>query len=310
MNKEKSVWSSFADRLKDLTTLTVAAKRLELDKDCVAVLAQAQKGIFGDREACAAMEAAAVAMMDGDEDTAQAQMLVASERSGVCRVTAIAVMLIHAIPMLQKVYQEKGYSLELMWDTLIDIKCKLQESYDLDGVWGTGAIGWYIRMYRAGIIKLGRLEFEPTGYKWDTPYRGIQKGDPVMNMHIPSTGPMKIEDVLDAFKMAYRFYGYTEPMPVMAASWLLYPPVCEEVMKPGSNLKNFYDLFDVVEQYEDPSNHNFWRIFNMEWEEGALEKVPQATSLQKSLYNFMKPGRNMGVGRCMLLFDGEKVISK
>lgn len=310
MNKESSAWNGIWDKLKDVTTLALVAKKLELDKDCVATLAEAQKKLFADKDAYAAMKAAAVALMEGDEETAQTQIRAAAEMTGVCRITAIAVMLINAVPMLQKVYEQMGYSAELMWDTLIDIRCKLREEHDLNGIWGTGTIGWYIRVYRAGIIKLGRLEFEPCAYKWETPYRGIQKGDPVMNMHIPSTGPMKIEDVLDSFKMAYQFFGYTEPMPVMAASWLLYPPICEEVMKPGSNLKNFYDLFDVVEQYEDPSNHNFWRIFNMEWEEGVLDKVPQDTSLRKSLYQFMKPGRDMGVGRCMLLFDGEKVISK
>ena len=121
---------------------------------------------------------------------------------------------------------------------------------------------------------------------------------------------MKVEDVLDAFGRAYRFFGYTQPMPVMVASWLCYPAVCEEVFKPGSNLRNFYELFEVVEQYEDPTNRNFWRIFNMDYEEGVLDRVPLDTSLRRNLHTFMKNGRNMGVGRCMLLFDGKNVVSK
>ena len=309
MNKEKSTWNGIWDKLKDVTTLAVAAKKLELDKDCVATLAEAQKKLFADKDAYTALKAATVALMEGDEETLKTQIKAAAEKSGLSWLTAFAILLINAIPLLQKVYEDKGYSPELMWDTLIDIRCKLREEHDLSGVWGTGAIAWYIRIYRAAIIKLGRLEFEPIAYKWETPYRHIQKGDPVMNMHIPSTGPMLIEDVLDAFQRAYRFFGYKEPMPVMAASWLLYPPVCQLVMKPGSNLRNFYELFDVVESYEDPDNKNFWRIFNMEWEEGVLDKVPLDTSLRKNLHAFMKPGVNMGVGRCMLLFDGEKVIS-
>jgi len=248
--------------------------------------------------------------MEFREEDCEQYIRQVTDRTGICRETVLAVVLIQAIPLMQSLYEEKSVSLQLMWDTLIDLKCKFRENHDLTGIWGTGALSWYLRVYTLRIIKLGRLEFEPIGYKWETPYRHIQKGDPVMNMHIPSTGPMRIEDVLDSFRQAYRFFGYKEPMPVAAGSWLLYPPVCEQVMKPGSNLRNFYELFDTVESYEDPDNKNFWRIFNKEWEAGVLDKVPLDTSLRRDLHAFMKPGRNMGVGRCMLLFDGEKVISK
>lgn len=310
MNEEKKHWNGIWDKLKDTATLLVAAKKLALDADCVTSLADAQKKVFADAAAYASVKEAAVCMMEFQEGDCQTKLQEVAEATGISRQTVTAVMLINAIPLLQHLYEEKGVSLELMWDTLIDLKCKLREEHDMTGTWGTGAIAWYCRLFTLRIIKLGRLEFEPIGYKWETPYRGIQKGDPVMNMHIPSTGPMLIEDVLDSFRRAYKFFGYTEPMPVMAASWLLYPPVCEQVMKPDSNLKKFYDLFDVVESYEDPDNHNFWRIFNMDWEPGVLDKVPLDTSLRRNLHAFMRPGVNMGVGRCMLLFDGEKVLGK
>ena len=283
--------------------------KLEFVPECTEALCQAREKILKSPKGFKIATACSYLMM-GKEELCDAEIKTIAESSGVYRSTVIAVMLLEAVPLLQKLYADKKIPPELLWDTLVDIRCKLNENHDIGSPWGTGALGWYIRVYKAGIIKLGRLEFEPVGYKWDTPYRGIQKGDPVMNMHIPSTGPMKIEDVLDAFRKAYRFFDYTQPMPVMAASWLLYPPVCEEVLKPGSNLKNFYDLFDVVEQYEDPENKNFWRIYNCHYEAGVLDRVPLDTSLRRDLHAFMKPGRNMGVGRCMLLFDGEKVISK
>lgn len=284
--------------------------KLNLHPDCTAAMCATREAIRNVPAAENALQLSCCQLMEGQEEACAENLKRIVETTGENRYTVMGVMLLEAIPLLKNLYAQKGYAEELMWDTLIDLKCKFDENHDVGAAWGTSALAWYIRLYRTGIIKLGRLEFEPTGYKWDTPYRGIQKGDPVMNMHIPSVGPMKIEDVLDAFKQAYKFYGYTEPMPVMAASWLLYPPICEQVFKPGSNLKNFYDLFDVVETYEDPANHNFWRIYNMDWEEGVLDRVPLDTSLRRNLHAFMKPGVNMGVGRCMLLFDGEKVISK
>lgn len=310
MKVERNDWSSIWDDQKAAQMLPIAAQKLQLPADCVQTLENAQQTILADSAAYETVKAAAIYLLQAQEDACQEQLRTAAEMTGIHKLTVTAVMLVLAIPMMQQGYEDNGLPIELMWDTLIDVRCKLQEEYDCSGVWGTCSVGWYVRLYRLGIIKLGRLEFEPIGYKWDTPYQGIQKGDPVMNMHIPSTGPMKIEDVLDAFKRAYKFHGYTEPMPVAAASWLLYPPICEEVFKAGSNLKNFYELFDVVEQYEDPKNKNFWRIFNMDYEEGVLDRVPTDNSLRRGIYEFMKSGRHMGVGRCMLLFDGEKVTSK
>lgn len=310
MNGERNNWNSIWDDEKVLQMLSIASDKLSLPADCVNALAQAQQKIQAEPAAFAAVKKAAVCMMEVQEEACVEQLKLAVEKSGVCYVTTVAVMLIFAIPMMEQFYEDKGLSKELMWDSLIDVRCKLLEEHDCSGRWGTSAVGWYVRLYRAAIVKLGRLEFEPVGYKWDTPWRGIQKGDPVMNMHIPSAGPMKLEDVMDSFRQAYRFYGYTEPMPVAIASWMMYPPVCEEVMKPDSNMKKFYDMFDVVEQYEDPNNKNFWRVFNMNYGEGVLDKVPVDNSLRRGIYDMMKSGRHMGIGRCMMLFDGEKVISK
>ena len=192
----------------------------------------------------------------------------------------------------------------------MDVRCKLEEHHSVSGRWGTMLFGWYARLFNACIIKLGRLEFEPINYRWETPYAGIQKGDPVLNVHIPSTGPLLMEDVMDSFKKAYQFFGYKEPMPVVVASWMLYPPMCDAVLKEGSNLKKFYDLFQLVEECEDPENKDFWRIFHMDYADDVLDKVPTDTSLQRGIYEYMKSGRNMGIGRGALLFDGEKVISE
>ena len=288
--------------------LAVAANKLELPQQCIKVLSEAQEKVT--ISAFGAVKNAAIFMMQDQEDACREQLQMAAEQTGVHLYTVTAVMLVMAIPMMQAVYEDARVSQELMWDSLMDVKCKLQEEYNVSGIWGTAVIGWYIRLFAMKIIKLGRLEFEPVGYKWDTPWNGIHKGDPVINMHIPSTGPLKCEDVLDALQRAYRFFGYTQPMPVAIASWMTYPPICEGVFKPDSNMKKFYDLFTVVEQYEDPENHNFWRVFNMVYEDGILDKVPTDTSLRLGIRDYMKTGRHMGVGRCMLLFDGEKVITK
>jgi len=234
-----------------------------------------------------------------------------AEESGIPAGTVMAITLLSSIEGLKQLYQQKGIAEDLMWDTLIDVTCKLQESYDLDGIWGTESVAWYQRLFSGRIIKLGRLEFEPIRYKWDTPYQGIHKGDPVLNIHIPSTGSMPMDQVMDSFKRAYAFFRKDFPgnvIPFVGASWLLYPPICEDVLKKGSNLEQFYRLFTIVEQYVDPENKNFWRIFNMHYAPDVLDKAPADTSLRKHILEFMKAGNDMGVGRGVLLFDGENIL--
>ena len=290
--------------------LDLVAKNLALAPDCVQVLSRAQDVLFADAAATDAVLSAVKVLIQSRSDEAESRLRTAAQIVNLPWQTVAVVMLIQAVPAMGQMYREKAIAEQILWDTLIDLKCKLEESYNLTGVWGTEAVDWYARVYNARIIKLGRLEFEPIAYRWDTPYGNIQKGDPVMNVPIPSCGPMLLADVLASFKKAYEFFGYQQPMPVVMASWLLYPPICETVMKPGSNMRNLYELFEVVEQYEDPNNRNFWRVFHMPYGEGVLDRVPLDNSLRRGICAFMKSGHHMGIGRCALLFDGENVIHK
>ena len=106
MNKENSTWASTWDKLKDVAMLLVVGKKLELEQDCTAALMAAQKAIFAEPEAAAALKTAAVAMMEDQEMTVQEQIRITAEKSGTCRETAIAVMLINAIPLMKNAYEQ------------------------------------------------------------------------------------------------------------------------------------------------------------------------------------------------------------
>ena len=197
-----------------------------------------------------------------------------------------------------------------MWDTLTDLTWKLKEKHALHGIWGTGGAGWYQRIYTGRIVKLGRLEYETVGYKWDTPYLGVQKDDPILNIHIPSCGGLPAEAVLDSLKQAHAFFRaeYGQIQTYVCASWLLYPPMYEQVFSKDSNLSRFYELFQMVETREDPENKNFWRVFNMDYSENVLDRVPRDTTLRRNLHAFMQAGKNMGIGRGAFRFDGNTIL--
>lgn len=247
-------------------------------------------------------------LTEGADPTAVLTAL--AEQYGIPLSTVTAVALVQAVPGLLELYRARGIDESICWDTLIDLRCKLTEHHGVEGVWGTKAIGWYCRVFALKILKLGRLEYEPIAYRWDTAYGNVRKDCPVLNIHIPSCGSLPMEEVVDSLKRAYRFFGGKdgENMPFVCASWMLYPPMCEAVFPEGGNLMGFYRCFQIAEAYATPDNHHFWRIFGQHFDRAHLADAPADTSLRRNLRAWMLDGNDMGIGRGALLFNGEKIL--
>ena len=64
--------------------------------------------------------------------------------------------------------------------------------------------------------------------------------------------------------------------------------------KENSNLKRFYQMFDVFSLQEDKLNSDAWRVFNCE--NVNYMDLPEQTSLQRGLKQYLINGGKMGVG--------------
>lgn len=231
-----------------------------------------------------------------------------AEKSGLPVPTVELLMQLQAAGPLKGIYEEKGYSEELYWDTMMDLQYKLLECREVYGIWGTVAARWQSGFFRCEMFQLGRLQYEPIGLPIDE-YKGYKKGDRVYNLHIPSCGPMTPEAVMASLKTAYGFFReeLTDGiLPVHLHSWMIYP-AHYAVYPEGGNLRKFYDLFDVFEPVEKPKNPYLWRIFGIEKCEDYSD-LPQRTSLQRRFKEYLLAGKCMGAARGMLLFDGEKIL--
>lgn len=210
---------------------------------------------------------------------------------------------------VKALYKEKGFSEELYYSTMNDLTYKLIECKNLYGIWGTFVSYWFINFYRLERFAFGRLQYEKLTYNLEKPYKDVlKKGDSVIYCHIPSSGPLLIDDVLSSLKQAHAYYqkDFGKIVPIMCHSWLLYPPHYM-LFKEGSNLRKFYDLFEVFDSNEASFAIDGWRIFNTNDED--LEKLPENTSLQVSFKKYLLDGNKMGAGYGIILFDGEKIIN-
>lgn len=178
-------------------------------------------------------------------------------------------------------------------DTIRDVYYKCEECKKIYGVWGTNVLFWFRCYAKCCLFGLGRLQYEP-GIA-DKDYPGyIRKGEPWVNMHIPSGGPLVLSEVYDSVDMAYKFFGGKgEEMIFTCNTWLLYPPQCE-MYKEGSNLKKFAELFRIVESVD--SNRDLWRVFFKE-DCTDLTTLSAETSLAKKILERLKEGKSMGYAR-------------
>ncbi len=238
---------------------------------------------------------------DGDYDTELKQL---SEKTDLHQYTVEMLHLLFCIDRLKGIYKEKGYSEELLKDSMADLRYKLEECKAVHGIWGTFVFWWFKRFYECKTFKLGRLEFEWEELEFDY-NETLKKGARVINCHIPSAGPLHSELVEQALAKAYEFYGFTErreTMPVVCESWMLYPPHYE-LFPNGGNMRNFFDRFDVYKHWEDAKNEDAWRIFNRA--DHDYESFPQDTELRRNFYRYLNDGKKMGSGYGILFYHPE-----
>ncbi len=226
-----------------------------------------------------------------------------AEKTGIHRYTVDLIVAIYAAIRVSKLYETHGYSEEIFTKTIPHtIRQNIDVCKQLYGIVGTFVFNAYKRHYQCERFALGRLQFEAIPVPFD--YKDVcKKGDMVLSCHIPATGPLLIEDVEEAFKLAYDFYHINGPLVVVCSSWLLYPPHYEEVFPKNSNLSRFYELFDIVSQREANYTEAGWRVFGtMDFD---FNKFPQKTTLQKNLYKFLESGKKMGSGYGILIRNYE-----
>ena len=220
----------------------------------------------------------------------------------------LEIVLIYSLPALEHTHRVLGLDPSFFEGVLVDIKAKTIECYDVYKVVGNICYDWYIGFYNCKRACLGRLQLERHTFRFD--YKDYKKGERAVNCHIPSTGPLKYDDVIDSFRRAYVYFSDSVRdgiLPIVCNSWMLHPQTAK-CFKAGGGLEMFYNLFDIIHSEDTPKNHNFWRVFGVEFKD--FDKAPRDNSLRKSIYEMIQSGQDMGTGYGVILFDGEKIINK
>ncbi len=229
-----------------------------------------------------------------------------AQEQGICVYTANMLLLICITPDLHKEYVKKGIDDKIFYDTMLDLKYKLEECRLVHNCCGTFVPNWYKGFFEMRIFALGRLQFELNHTWFDCTVNGVHipKGTKVLSVHIPrSETPLYHELVLDSYKMALKFFKdeFQENIIFICNSWLLYP-WNRTVFKDGSNLAQFYDDFTIVSSGEYQNYSEVWRLFDCLYD-GDPDKLPANTSLRRAFIERIKSGQPIGHGTGVILYN-------
>ena len=204
------------------------------------------------------------------------------------------------VPALYEKYKKRGIPEEIFRDSMADLRCKLFECYRLYGIWGSFVAVWFARFFNFTLYGIGRLEFAPFSCDYDfTCAEGsVKKGDPVIDVHIPSRGRLPHDEVIKSYKMAYEFFKNTlniDAKAFVCESWMLFPKH-EQIIPEAENIMAFYRDYHIVEEGLMPGGDDLWRIFYC-FVRDNYELLPRKTYLQRRYAEFLENGGVSGWGK-------------
>ena len=227
-----------------------------------------------------------------------------AKNKGINIYTAHMLLLLCMTPMLYKKYKQKGIEDKIFYDTMRDLRYKLEECRLVHNVNGTFVAAWYKGIFGMKIFELGRLQFEINHTWFDCTVKGkyVPKGTKVLSVHIPRSEVRLSHDlVLDSYNRAVEFFKeeFHENIIFICSSWLLYP-WNREVLKNGSNLAQFYDDFTIVSSGEYQNYSEVWRLFDCLYD-GNPDNLPADTSLRRAYIERIKSNQPIGYGTGVII---------
>ena len=189
-------------------------------------------------------------------------------------------------------YRASGIAETVYNDSFADLLWKTRECHRIYGIWGSFVTPWFYRFFELKCFALGRLQFEFASFKADAP---LEYGTRVINVHIPSSGPINMDECDSSYAKAVDFFGFKaeNSVPFVCDSWMLHP-FCSE-LNPDSGIRRFAACYDLLYSIDDPGYSDMWIIFGKPWD-GRISDLPENTALQRVFKRHLLAGDSVGRG--------------
>lgn len=238
-----------------------------------------------------------------------------AEQFGQNEFSLDLLLIVNSLPTLHQKYRERGIPDEIFYESMDDIRCKVNECVECKGVVGTFVADWYDRFFKLTCFAYGRFQYEVMTYEGEdftmSSGKVFKNGDKYINMHIPSRGiPLTDEVRFASYRAAYPHFSalFEDGIVIFGcSSWLLYPRH-REFLPAGMNLLKFMGDFEMVNWKETPDDfHDRWRLYG---KHAALpdDQLPCDTTMRRAYAKWLQAGNPTGRGFGIFAFDGQNIL--
>lgn len=233
-----------------------------------------------------------------DYKAALGEIDMAAQTAGVHKYTAEQLFFLCLTKHLKQLYQAQKTDLKIWHDSCMDLKWKLMECHKMYGIWGSFVAFWEPGFFDMTRFALGRLQFELIDFPDNYEQAGREKPQgmrKVINVHIPSSGKLNMEECHASYRQAAAFFADAFPGDTVAFycwSWMLFAPH-KAFLKPDCGVIKFMNEYDIYHTGEEDGD--LWRIFNRTYENDP-DVLPEDTSMQRAYKAWLKAGNHAGYG--------------
>ncbi len=203
---------------------------------------------------------------------------------------------------LHELYLSTGRGEELFDNILRDFAAKVRECYDYTGSWGIHVAKWYNGWFDLTRVAFSRLQFEVRPFR--NHYGDMTPEDLVINVHIPSIGPLDPQLCEADYRRAAEFFGehFGDRVPFICHTWLLNPDH-PKFLPSTSRLLPFQAKYDIF-KFEEHTNF-LWRLFGTAYT-GDPHDLTERNSLERAYKNWLLAGGRVGEGVGIFFYDKQK----
>lgn len=194
-------------------------------------------------------------------------------------------------------YEALGIPEQYFQDSMKDITIWCEDYIAKHGFAGFHEWEWVGRSLRLEVIRIGRLQFEPTQLSEDVTLNGeiFPAGTRMLDVHIPAGEPLTPEEALASLKQApgfFKTYFGNDFSLFHCYSWLLSPAL-KILLPERSRIVQFQNLFTVykTDNHERQAEE---RVFG--FCSDNPQDYPENTSLQKTIKEYLLAGHTVMMG--------------
>jgi len=206
------------------------------------------------------------------------------------------IVLFAGIEQMRRFYATHNIPEKVFRDTIADINRNMVEAKLRNNkyVIEPYVFNWLVKHMTNRVFHVGRLQFEAKCI--DKDFDLVNAGDYVLNVHIPASGKLPYDEVLDAYRQAAALFRRLMPhiayKGFICESWMLSPQL-KEILDTESNLVKFLSDYEIY--HIDGNDESFYTYVYIN-KPNNLHDLPEDTSLQKAIKQHLLSGGKIEFG--------------